>query len=1849
MSRGFRRWLILLVALAWAAPAAAETLCDPAYQDCRTPLLNLINSETVEIDVAFWFMQDARYESALLSRWKAGVPIRVLVDPRADPTYPGNAQIISDLQNAGIPIRYRLASTVGIMHWKMMLFAGQNTVEFDGANYSPTAFIYEVPYSNYEWESIYFSDDPNVVNSFKTEYDNLWLDTTNYGNFANINGPLTRLYPIYAQDPDLNFPQQQDYALRILKNYSKETQGIDVIMYRVTDERHTDAMIAAMQRGIPVRIISDTFEYRNTSRLWVAYNLDKLYAAGVPLKVRGGDGLNHQKLVIMYGQQMAVFGSSNWTTPSANEQQEHNYFTTKPWMFQWFVDQFDRKWNNTAPNGAIESVPFAPLPPDPPNPLAPANGSVGTLRSMALNWDGGPWGQVYDVYFGTDPNPPLMAANQELGPDDPANPSTQWWSLPLLQPGTTYYWKIVSKTMAGLAKTGPIWSFTTAGNPPPPPSPAPNASTVVIWTSTDVPAANVVGAWQVLTDSTAAGGSALWNPDHGNGKVSPPLAAPASYFYTSFPAVANVPYHVWLRMRAQSNSTSNNSVTFQFNDAIDQYGSDLYRIGTPEGGETILNGVSGTLNNWGWADNTANGQATYVYFPTSGMHTLQIQQRSDGAIVDQIVISPDAFLRSAPGAAASDTTIYGSTLDGAAPPPPPPPSNNPPPPPDVAAPWTHQDVGAVGLPGYANLDSTSTFNIVGAGADVWGSADAFHYVYEPMNGDGSIIARVATLQNVNAWSKAGVMIRESVAPGASNAFMLVSAAKTLSFQTRAATGAATTNVAGPVKAAPYWVRLDRAGNTFTAYYSPDGSTWTKAGTSTITMAATALVGLAVTSHDADEATLATLDNVSIDGVPVVSCGATISPGSQTFGSGGGTATVSVTANSACSWTATSNASWLTVTSGATGTGAGTVTLSATPNSGGALSGTVTIAGNTFTATEGAANCSYSISPGSQSMTASGGTATVNVTTSNWCTWTAVDGDPWVSITSGASGTGNGTVMLNAAANGGGARSSTATIAGQPFVVSEPAASCAITLSPSTVSFTTAAGTSNVAVSTGSWCTWTASSSSPWLTISSAASGTGNGTVTLSAPANSGAPQSATVTVNGQTVAVSQAGAVLPATWSSQDVGSTGKAGSSSYNWSSSVFTLKGAGADVWGTADAFQYAYLPMSGDGTIVARVATVSSTASWVKAGVMIRETLDPSSAQAFMLVSYSKGAAFQRRTVAGGTSTNTAGPMITAPYWVELQRAGNTITASVSPDGVTWTVVDHDTFTMAPNVYVGLAVSSHVNGTLATATFDNVSPPATACNYTVSPATQAFANSGGTATVHVTAGSWCTWTATSHDTSWLTVTGGSPTTGSGTLTLAAAANGGGALSTTVTIGDQNSSTSLAVTESSNACSYTITPGSQAFTTSGGTATVNVTTGSWCTWNATSSAPGWLTVTGGSPTTGSGSVTLSAAANSGPAESATVTIGDSSSSATFAATEAGQPCSYSIAPGSQAFPNGGGSVSVGVTTQTWCTWTATSSAPGWLAVTGGSPTTGSGTATLSAAANSGGPLSATVTIGDSNTAASFSATEAAAACSYAISPASQPVSANGGTVTIAVTTGSWCGWSASSDSSWLTFPSGSSGVGSGTLTASATANGGPAQTATVTIAGLTSTVTQAAPALPGGWSNQDIGAVGKAGSTTYDWPSTTYTIKGAGADIWNTADAFQYAYTTLAGDGTITARVTSVSNTAAWVKAGVMIRETLDPGSAQALMLVSYSKGLAFQRREATGASSVNTAGASVVAPYWVRLVRAGNAFSAYSSPDGATWTLVGTDTIPMASTVYVGLAVSSHVAGTLATAMFDNVTQQ
>ncbi|MBA3440306.1 MAG: RICIN domain-containing protein, partial [Pyrinomonadaceae bacterium] len=175
---------------------------------------------------------------------------------------------------------------------------------------------------------------------------------------------------------------------------------------------------------------------------------------------------------------------------------------------------------------------------------------------------------------------------------------------------------------------------------------------------------------------------------------------------------------------------------------------------------------------------------------------------------------------------------------------------------------------------------------------------------------------------------------------------------------------------------------------------------------------------------------------------------------------------------------------------------------------------------------------------------------------------------------------------------------------------------------------------------------------------------------------------------------------------------------------------------------------------------------------------------------------------------------------------------------------------------------------------------------------------------------------------------------------------------------------------------------------------------------------------------------------------------------------------------------------------------------------------------------------------------------------------------------------------------------------------------------------------------------SGQDIGAVGVAGSTSRS-SGGTYTLSGSGADIWNTSDSFHYAHRALAGDGEIVARVIGVGNANTWAKAGVMIRETLTPGSKHAMMVLTPGNGAAFQRRTTTGGASTHTSGGAATAPLWVKLVRSGNTFSAYRSADGATWTLIGTETIAMAGNVYVGLAVTSHNNSVAVQATFDNLS--
>jgi hypothetical protein len=249
------------------------------------------------------------------------------------------------------------------------------------------------------------------------------------------------------------------------------------------------------------------------------------------------------------------------------------------------------------------------------------------------------------------------------------------------------------------------------------------------------------------------------------------------------------------------------------------------------------------------------------------------------------------------------------------------------------------------------------------------------------------------------------------------------------------------------------------------------------------------------------------------------CSFSLSTTNQTVPTSGGTGSVGVTAPGGCAWTASTNAPWLSISSGASGSGNGTVNFTAAPNTGPGRIGTLTIAGETFTVTQGTA-CTFTIAPEQQAISAAGGSTTVNVTAGNGCAWTAAPNVPWITVTSGASGTANGAVQLSIAANTGADRSGTATIAGRTFTVNQ-AASCTFTVNPETLTPAAAGGATGVDVTAAAGCAWTAATSTPWITISSGATGSGNGRVNFSIGANTGPPRTGSLLVAGRTVTVNQ--------------------------------------------------------------------------------------------------------------------------------------------------------------------------------------------------------------------------------------------------------------------------------------------------------------------------------------------------------------------------------------------------------------------------------------------------------------------------------------------------------------------------------------------------------------------------------------------------------------------------------------------------------------------------------------------------------------------------------------------------------
>ena len=257
------------------------------------------------------------------------------------------------------------------------------------------------------------------------------------------------------------------------------------------------------------------------------------------------------------------------------------------------------------------------------------------------------------------------------------------------------------------------------------------------------------------------------------------------------------------------------------------------------------------------------------------------------------------------------------------------------------------------------------------------------------------------------------------------------------------------------------------------------------------------------------------------------CAFTAAPVSHTLPIAGGTGSVNVTTLGGCGWTATASTSWITILTGAAGTESGPVTFRVAANGGTPRVGTITIATQVITVIQQGTSppspvpCTFAINPATATATAAAASQVVAVTAPVDCDWAAVSQAVWMTIVSGASGTGTGQVTIAVAANSGPPRSGTALIAGQTLSVTQ-ASGCTYAVAPTSRTVPATAGPSApVSLTTTAGCGWTATSQAPWLTITSGVSGTGSSTVGFSVGANSGPQRTGTLTIGGQLFTVTQ--------------------------------------------------------------------------------------------------------------------------------------------------------------------------------------------------------------------------------------------------------------------------------------------------------------------------------------------------------------------------------------------------------------------------------------------------------------------------------------------------------------------------------------------------------------------------------------------------------------------------------------------------------------------------------------------------------------------------------------------------------
>ncbi len=799
---------------------------------------------------------------------------------------------------------------------------------------------------------------------------------------------------------------------------------------------------------------------------------------------------------------------------------------------------------------------------------------------------------------------------------------------------------------------------------------------------------------------------------------------------------------------------------------------------------------------------------------------------------------------------------------------------------------------------------------------------------------------------------------------------------------------------------------------------------------------------------------------------------------------------------------------------------------------------------------------------------------------------------------------------------------------------------------------------------------------------------------------------AQTTIGAPTTQVSQpvTSTPCPATWSCYDVGNPSPVGLQTL--SAGQWILNSAGNDIGYYADQFHFVYQTLTGDGEVQAHVTAQGNTSASAKAGVMLRQSLDPGSPYYAIFVTPGNGIEVQYRETQGLRTTQIASIAGTVPIYLKVVRytdarvspATTYYTAYTSSDGNLWTMVPWSTvaLNMGGSLLAGMAATTHAARVQSTVVMDTVSidntatPPATLCPNGWSCDNIGYPDPTGSQTVNngvwtVQGGGEDIWDV--YDEFYYE---NQPLVGDGTISAHIA-------SQTETDPWAKAGVMLRANSNPDAPYYAalVTPANgltiQYRTATGafpqqvsfpGAAPMYIEVARW-TDTSTTPATTYLTTytsTDGvnwsllSGSTASFSLTGEilaglAVTSHNTSAASTVTFDSVTLSNTAPVPPNACPTSWTCSDIGGATPTGGQTL----TNSAWTIqagggdiWgTADSFHYVWQSLAGDGMLSANVTAQTNtdpwakagvmvrASADPGAPYYAIFVTPGNGVAVQYRATQGG--------QTSQVTQA--GTTPIYLAVARYTDTSGATPITYLTAYTSSDGANwtpvagssvalnlTGVLLAGLAAtshNMGSLSTVAMSAVTLSTSAPSPAQVCPTSWTCSDIGGATPTGGQTLT--NSAWTIQAGGGDIWGTADSFHYVWQSLAGDGMLSANVTAQTNTDPWAKAGVMVRASADPGAPYYAIFVTPGNGVAVQYRATQGGqtSQVTQAGTT---PIYVQIVRTGSSYSAYTSSDGANWTMVAGSTVSLANlsgSLLAGLATTAHNMGMLSTVVYKSVT--